>query len=289
MATQTSDYLTRNQIRVIETWSDFQRLVTGPKYRRWAFRGQSKSEWSLNSSLSRYFIDYKIHQKSWPHQEDRIIRIFRRKAQLFLEHVPDQDDTLQWLALIQHHGGVTRLLDFTWSPFVAAFFALEKAKTDCAVWAVNMAVLRNIEYVFPSEKSQKKVPHPGNLANFKNFFMGNAVPFVTPEEPYQMSQRQIAQSGTFLVPGVLDTPIEGIISQTREPHKALVKFVLKTDKIREKAMESLYYMNITNATLFPGLDGLARSLAYELEFHWAFNPKTMEEYPDHRYFQTEGS
>ena len=54
-------------------------------------------------------------------------------------------------------------------------------------------------------------------------------------------------------------------------------------------MESLYYMNITNATLFPGLDGLARSLAYELEFHWAFNPKTMEESPDHPYFQADAA
>jgi hypothetical protein len=35
-------------------------------------------------------------------------------------------------------------------------------------------------------------------------------------------------------------------------------------------------MNINNATLFPGLDGLARSLAFELEHHWAFNPVTME-------------
>jgi hypothetical protein len=35
-------------------------------------------------------------------------------------------------------------------------------------------------------------------------------------------------------------------------------------------------MNIGNATLFPGLDRLARSLAYELEFQWAFYPVTME-------------
>ena len=41
-------------------------------------------------------------------------------------------------------------------------------------------------------------------------------------------------------------------------------------------MRELYNMNISNATLFPGLDGLARSLAYELEFHWAFDPITMD-------------
>jgi hypothetical protein len=41
-------------------------------------------------------------------------------------------------------------------------------------------------------------------------------------------------------------------------------------------MSELYDMNISNATLFPGLDGLARSLAYELESHWAFDPITMK-------------
>jgi hypothetical protein len=40
-------------------------------------------------------------------------------------------------------------------------------------------------------------------------------------------------------------------------------------------MHELYRMNITQATLFPDLDGLARSLAYELEYHWAFDPRTM--------------
>ena len=44
-------------------------------------------------------------------------------------------------------------------------------------------------------------------------------------------------------------------------------------------MAALYSMNISNATLFPELDGLARSLAYELEFHWAFDPTTMQTQP----------
>ena len=59
----------------------------------------------------------------------------------------------------------------------------------------------------------------------------------------------------------------------------MVKFILPVRLIRENAMRELYRMNITWATLFPDLDGLSRSLRYELEFHWAYNPRTMEPYP----------
>lgn len=39
--------------------------------------------------------------------------------------------------------------------------------------------------------------------------------------------------------------------------------------VREEAMKALYRMNVTNATLFPDLDGLARSIGMELEIVWA--------------------
>jgi hypothetical protein len=39
-------------------------------------------------------------------------------------------------------------------------------------------------------------------------------------------------------------------------------------------------MNTTRATLFPDLDGLARSLAYELEFHWGYDPRREGAEPD---------
>ena len=57
----------------------------------------------------------------------------------------------------------------------------------------------------------------------------------------------------------------------------LAKFVL-ANAVREVGMRELYRMNITHATLFPDLDGLAKSLGYELEFHWAYNPRTLERY-----------
>jgi len=39
---------------------------------------------------------------------------------------------------MQHHGAPTRLLDFTYSFYIAAYFALEESEKDCAIWALNM-------------------------------------------------------------------------------------------------------------------------------------------------------
>lgn len=94
-----------------------------------------------------------------------------------------------------------------------------------------------------------------------------------------MNRRLIAQSGTFALAGVLDEPMDEILGRFPHPEDAMVKFILPAELIRETGMRELYRMNITWATLFPDLDGLARSLRYELEFHWAYNPRTMEPYP----------
>ena len=265
----------------VDSWATFQELVAGPKYRSWAFRGQADARWPLYSSISRYLKEHRVNEKAWAEQEERIVRIFRRKAHLFLDHVPAETDAFQWLALMQHHGAPTRLLDFTWSPFVAAFFALERATTAAAMWALCFPEIWKAKHKFPDKNSsvtedELSLRIPGN---YERFFLGNTVPFVVTGEPMVMNQRLVAQSGTFVVAGVLDQPVEEVLSTYPNPNRTVVKFVLDTEKIRDEAMYAFYNMNITNATLFPGLDGMARSLAYELEFHWAYDPKTMKRYP----------
>jgi hypothetical protein len=94
-----------------------------------------------------------------------------------------------------------------------------------------------------------------------------------------MNHRLVAQSGTFLIPGVLDRPVEEILAGYQTPDTLVVKFELDSAAVRSDAMRALYAMNITYATLFPDLAGLAKSMAYELEFHWGFDPRTMEPYP----------
>lgn len=256
-------------IRVV-SWEAFLQHITKPPYSNWAFRGERDAKWPLYSSLSRYLQNFGVAQAAWPDQEARIIRIFKRKAHQYLNKPPAVDDDFQWLALMQHHGAPTRLLDFTWSPYVAAFFALERTLADGVVWALN-----------PARIDSSRAPKPARMdprdpGNFQRYYLKGNHRFIWMGEPYTMNSRLIAQSGTFAVPGVLDAPIEGILNDA-DQENILAKFVM-TKAMREVGMRELYRMNITYATLFPDLDGLAKSMAYELEFHWGFNPRTMEKY-----------
>src|SRR5580700_11308152 len=97
------------------------------EYVSWAFRGQSNSQWPIYSTLSRYLLDFNAGRFCWPHQELRILRIFKRKAHHYLKNIPGDKAVLEWLSIMQHYGAPTRLVDFTWSPLVAAFFALHRS------------------------------------------------------------------------------------------------------------------------------------------------------------------
>ena len=252
----------------LDSWDDFLKLITSQPYNNWAFRGERDERLPLYSSLSRYFQNFRLAPAAWPKQEARILRIFKRKAHQFLTKPPDPDDDFEWLALMQHHGAPTRLIDFTWSPYVAAFFALERSLGDGVVWAVNPARI-------DSSRAPRHTPmDPRPKGNFRRFFLCGKHRFIWMGEPLTMNRRLIAQSGTFAVPGVLDAPVEEIVS---DQENTMAKLVL-TNPVREVGMRELYRMNITYATLFPDLDGLARSMGYELEFHWGYNPRTLEKY-----------
>jgi hypothetical protein len=252
-----------------------------PGFRNWAFRGQADAEWQLQSSLSRQIKVSGVSDAAWPGQEARIRRIFERKAHLFISDPPR--DELEWLALMQHHGAPTRLLDLTWSPYVAAFFAVERATSDAAVWAFNLPLIwQQARHGIDGIRLRDADPrYPGK---FEKYYLPNQHAFVWQGDPFRMPQRVVAQSGTFLVSGHPGLTIEEILEQyprTRGAHNSredalLIQFIFETAGVRADAMASLYSMNITQSTLFPGLDALARSMAYEFEYSWEVDLKTNE-------------
>src|SRR5437762_5308794 len=96
----------------------------------YAFRGMQNAGADLTTSLARLGGPY-------PRQETHLLRNFRKYAHR--DAVPG-DSVWNWLALAQHHGLPTRLLDWTFSPFVALHFAtqnLDYYDLDGVVWCVD--------------------------------------------------------------------------------------------------------------------------------------------------------
>ena len=108
------------------TMQDLDRFAEDHK--RWLFRGQRNPEWELETSLERASRRCVVEQIQY---ERTVVPEFRRHAYSFLSHVPNETNTLEWLALMQHYGAPTRPLDFTYSFWIALFFAFEEAENDC--------------------------------------------------------------------------------------------------------------------------------------------------------------
>jgi hypothetical protein len=263
----------------IGSWGEFRALIDQGRFRSWGFRGQPHADWGLWSSLSRHLQYARVHPSAWARQEERILRVFERKAHLWVNPQPAEGNSFEWLALMQHHGAPTRLLDMTWSPYVALFFALDRGAARSAVWAFDVARIN----AMPAQlrDGQTIDVAAGSIrerGSFETHFLRQSVPFVVVGEPHAMHRRLIAQSSTFMIPSVLDRSIDAILG-AYDGEPLVTKLELDTTAMRAEALHALYLMNITPATLFPDLDGLGRSLAYELEWHWAFDPRTLEPAP----------
>lgn len=206
-------------------------------------------------------------REDWSIRERRAIRVFKRKAHV---HISDHSilyNTLRCLAMMQHHGAATRLLDFTKSPFVAAFFALESATSDSSVYALNTPALW---YRTPRQRSDlnRATINPRTNDNLDKYFLSNEYPIIWFGEPDEMDSRLVAQSGLFVIPGLLHLSIEHLLQgYEQEDDNLLVQLILKHE-MRTEAIRELYRMNITHASLWPDLDGLARSMNEELEIIW---------------------
>jgi hypothetical protein len=139
-SSQDADFI-YEEIR-LNSWNDCRDLFDKLYGKWWAFWGQKDASWHLSTSLERSATRQRYLLGFLPDCESNILKDFRRRAHHYLNSHPSDDNLLEWLALIQHYGGPTRLIDFTHSPYVAAFFAVEQADSDAAVWAINLVKLR---------------------------------------------------------------------------------------------------------------------------------------------------
>lgn len=120
---------------VANNWNDFLDIIEGITCEFDAycwFRGQADEKWQLLPSVKRHPFNQK-------NKEQYLATDFYIEACRRLKELPV--DKAGWISLMQHYGLPTRLLDWSESPLVAMYFALEQiekfSQTDSAIWALN--------------------------------------------------------------------------------------------------------------------------------------------------------
>lgn len=244
----------------IDDWHQFSAEIKDLGYKSWIFRGHSSVEWRLESLLWRAFQELRTKQNSYLVREKDILRTFKACAHHHLTHLPEDGEILEWWSLMQHYGAPTRLLDWTYSPYIAAFFALERAvRCDCCVYGLYIANIRNHN----KSKGVDEVEHDYLSKNHTD-------PFVGMYSPRLRNQRLISQQGVFTVQSVLDCNLEQILEEYpaqpgKDKGKGFVQFIFKNQGPQfGDYISFLHRMNITNASLFPGIEGLGKSLRLDL-------------------------
>lgn len=280
----------------LEYWDDIfklnQRFLS-----KFIYRGQANEKWSLSTSLERQTnrLFPNLFDKSViPSQERDMLTEFRWKYPLYSAIGPDSKNIVEWLTIMQHYGAATRLLDFSYSIFVAMYMAMADNGESGALWAINKIPL-NFQ-IFEKYREINNINSVGNdiLSQFaldqaNDILINHSFDLKIKKQlfiikPQMCNERLSRQQGLFIMPSDIQCSFTDCLSSylyspnslrikfedlVKYSHGAkykqeditLIKIVIPQEK-NYQIMKHLRAMNITTEILFPGLEGLAKSLNY---------------------------
>ena len=249
----------------VSSWSELQESLFAeswnPEIRRfrsrYAFRGLADARYRLSTSLMRLRGPY-------ADMEAHLLRNFRKYAH---GGGASGNSVWHWLALAQHHGLPTRLLDWTLSPFVAMHFATSNPETfdvDGVIWAVDY---RGVHSHLPAPLAQELQKEGADIftvdmlseqaGSLPDFALISEDPFLLFLEPPSVDARIVNQYALFSC--ISEPQLE--LSAWLEKHPELWRRVVIPAELKWEVRDKLDQANVTERVLFPGLDGLSRWLA----------------------------
>ena len=229
----------------------------------YAFRGMV-ADWPVVSSLQRLRHD----PQTLGFIEKAMFRNFKKYA--YADFDASNSDW-KWLSLAQHHGLPTRLLDWTFSPFVAMHFAtneLDKMDKDGVLWMVNFERVRSyLPGFFRNALSQhyaltfsvEMLEEDDALIDPFVFERteGAQDPFVMFFEPPSLDPRIVNQWGLFSFTNRLDIRLDEWLLERSANDPELVRKIIISSAAKWEIRDKLDNMTLTERVLLPGLDGLS--------------------------------
>jgi FRG domain-containing protein len=225
----------------------------------YAFRGLARANHVLTSSLVRLAEGHANVRRL----EMALLRNFRKYAH---GEAPRVDSIWHWLALGQHRGLPTRMLDWTYSPLVALHFATEDPadfNVDGVVWCVNFVeankqLPQRLRKLLDREGCDtftvEMLSEIGSLPDFDGL---SADPFVAFMEPPAIDRRIVNQFALF---SLMSDPAAKLQDWLRG-HPDLCRQVRIPASLKWEIRDKLDQANVNERVLFPDLDGLSRWLA----------------------------
>ena len=153
--------------------------------------------------------------------ENQIIEKFISRAHHYIQSPPGNKELIEWLSIIQHYGGPTRLLDFSISFYIAAFFAIESAISNACVWAINEMSISSLSlnkfYIYPPYTSGWNFNETNQLViRFAEAFIKNRSldqSFVLPIVPSRLNERlAIQKRGNFFFRAIYPRALKKIFA-----------------------------------------------------------------------------
>lgn len=249
---------------VASSWDDLQSKLFADSWNeeigrfrsRFAFRGLSDSSYRLETTLIRLGGQY-------AELERHMLRNFKKYAH---RSVVERDSLWHWLSLAQHHGLPTRLLDWTYSPFIAMHFAtanIDKFDTDGVIWAVNYVKAHEMLPRKIKEKLEKEganvltvellLGEINSLHELDALARDKVAIFF---EPPSIDDRIVNQ---YAFCSVMSDPCM-ILDDWLKAYPTIARRIIIPAALKWEIRDKLDQANVNERVLFPGLDGLSRWL-----------------------------
>lgn len=217
--------------------------------RKWWYRGQRNKDWGLIPSIARGAVGDTVDK------EIALTKRFKQNAVSILVEKPSNE--FEWLFLMQHHRVPTRLLDWSESPLVGLYFAIDEKEPseDGALWCIDPVKVNHIARINPTLSGD--IPSTTDDELLANYLPSKVSAERTSDlYPAAMigprnSPRMYAQQGVFTITHRAAMPIESL--GVREH---VVKLIIPAGS-KDDLRAELSTLGISKLTLFPELDSIA--------------------------------